>query len=101
MSLLDEIEQSAGSLGPCCTCGTIEGVYNIMMIKQRAPTPGKGWGCVVCHLPTDGAIAVVCDACMDLPIKSVCDGYPNEGLRVPIEDLSPDNFDHDPSVDHE
>lgn len=81
--------------GPCCTCGTTEGVTNIVMLSQRGPTPGKGWGCVVCDLPADGALAVLCDDCLEKPIRSVCDGYPKEGKRTPVEELPPGEFDHD------
>jgi hypothetical protein len=87
-------------LGPCCNCGATAGVINVMMLDKRAPTPGKGWGCVVCNLPADGAVAVLCDDCVEQPIKAVCDGYPNEGKRVPIEQLSDEVFQHDPKVDH-
>ena len=53
-------------LGMCCAC-RLAGptVRNIMMIPFRAPVPGKGWGCLVCRLPSDGAVAVVCDACLE------------------------------------
>lgn len=52
-------------LGSCCACGREdETCRNIVMLSVRAPVPGAGWGCVVCGLPLDGAIAVLCDACM-------------------------------------
>jgi hypothetical protein len=83
------------TLGPCCNCGTTVGVTNIMMLDLRAPTPGKGWGCAVCNLPADGAVAVLCDACLEQPLKTVCDGYPKEGKRVPVDTLSDEPFAHD------
>ncbi len=95
-------EEFSNKLGPCCTCGTTVGVNNIMMLELRAPTPGKGWGCLVCNLPQDGAVAVLCDACADggLPLKMVCDGYPKDGKRVPFDSLPDEPFMHDPNVDH-
>ena len=86
-------------LGPCCVCGTTgETVRNIMMLNKRAPTPGYGWACFQCGLPPDGAIAVLCDGCLEANAKitHICDGYPAEGKRVPL-DLSAPDFDHDMS----
>jgi hypothetical protein len=81
------------NLGPCCVCEkTGPDVRNIIMLNQLAPTPGKGWGCFVCGLPQNGAIAVVCDDCLerlgqDLELKFACRGYPGKDGRVPIEAL--------------
>lgn len=38
----------------------------------------------LCGLSADGAVAVLCDACveMDAPIVEVCDGYPASGKRL-------------------
>ncbi len=57
-----------------------------------------GWGCVVCHLPSDGAVAVLCDYCLgrDGPPNQVCRGYPMDGDRTPFAALDPAPFDHDP-----
>lgn len=90
-----EADDDAPKLGPCCTCGTTVGVTNILMLPLRGPTPGKGWGCVVCGLPADGAIVVLCDACVERPVQSVCDGYPKDGKRVSVASLPDDVFDHD------
>lgn len=87
-------------LGTCCTCGTSEGVRNIVMLDRRGPVPGQGWACLVCGLPPDGAVAVLCDACaaLDGPPKFVCDGYPARGKRVPYDELPPGVFEHDPEM---
>lgn len=92
------------SLGPCCGCGC-EGpeVRNIMMLDKIAPVPGTGWGCVVCGLPNDGAIAVTCDDCAGSEVNGfshvryVCAGYAGDGVRVPLAGLSPAPFRHDQS----
>jgi hypothetical protein len=85
----------APDLGLCCACA-IKAATGILMLQRRAPTSGKGWGCVVCHLPLDGAVAVLCDDCKPDAVRFVCDGYPKDG-RVPIETLTDEVFDHDPA----
>jgi len=92
------------NLGPCCGCGTREGVINILLLGRRGPVPGKGWGCVQCGLPPDGAVAVFCHACVkaytagdETVLRFVCRGYPAAGERVPIGELPPEEFDHDPA----
>ncbi len=68
--------------------------------------PGTGWGCLVCDLPLDGAIAVACDACCEkygekVPsaLQWICLGRVGEDRRIsysPTEPVSPkDHFDHD------
>lgn len=64
-------------LGKCCVCMK-EGpdVRNLMMIERKAPPLTTGWGCLVCALPTIGAVAVLCDTCLeaDLAPKFVVSG---------------------------
>jgi hypothetical protein len=51
---------------------------------------------VVCGLAPDGAVAVVCDACLEVhPPKFVCDGYIAKKGRVPFDELPPGEFKHD------
>lgn len=83
--------------GACCGCGRTGVVRTIVMLSRRGPTPGRGWGCVECGLPLDGAIAVMCDACEGTEPTFVCEGYPVTPGRVPLNSLSPDVFDHDPA----
>jgi hypothetical protein len=66
--------------------------------QEMPPTPGRGWGCVVCDLPADGALAVVCDACLEkrAPLRFACQGYPGKDGRVPIDLLFGDH-NHDMS----
>jgi hypothetical protein len=78
-------------LGPCCACGADNStVRNILSLDLKAPVPATGWGCVVCHLPNDGALAVLCDKCVQQQIKPTmaCYGYPADCQRVPIANLT-------------
>lgn len=92
---MSEFNDGVVDLGPCCTCGTRSGVRNIVMLERPAPLPGTGWDCAVCGLPADGAIAVVCDDCLEQPVTHVCVGYADRGLRVPIAQLQQTPFAHD------
>ncbi len=84
-------------LGRCCACEKRgPDVRNIMMLDKKAPVPGSGWGCFVCHLPPDGAVAVICDGCLEsqAAILFVCVGYPGEDQRALADDLH-ESFEHD------
>lgn len=83
-------------LGACCACGGSENVRNIICLNRKGPTPGKGWGCFVCGLPQDGAVAVLCDDCLEwgAKIRFVCIGYPASDGRMPIEELPDEPFEH-------
>jgi hypothetical protein len=95
------MREETPDLGSCCCCGkTGPSVRNVMMLKVKAPVAGRGWGCFVCGLPSDGAVAVLCDECLgDKPegsqpdIKFACIGYPQENQRVPLDQLT-EPFDH-------
>ena len=83
-------------LGPCCCCGGTRRVRTIVMIHRRAPVPGRGWGCVVCGLPADGASYMACDRCLEAGARprEVISGYAASKQRAPIESLSPEPFEH-------
>lgn len=90
-------EPDLPALGTCCACGQ-DGptVRNIMMLDFRAPVPGTGWGCIVCDLPSDGAIAVLCDTCAEnnAEIRDVCVGQPADNVRASIKTVQRP-FGHD------
>lgn len=81
-------------LGPCCICEGTRGVRNVIMLHQKAPLAGRGWGCVVCGLPAGGAVAVLCDECLEkfqakrAALKFACRGYPGQDGRVPFASLT-------------
>lgn len=91
----DEAEESLGS---CCACGNATSTDTAMtfQLHKRCTVPGQGWGCFVCNLPPDGALAVVCDPCLeaDREIAFACVGYPGLDKRVPLTELSPEPFVH-------
>lgn len=90
------------SLGRCCHCereGPGVRVRSFVLLGVRSPKPGDGcWGCLQCGLPMAGAIAVLCDECLEhgLPAKLACLGPPGANRRVPIEQLT-ELFEHDMS----
>lgn len=93
----DYDEEPPLDLGACCACGReASNTRNIMMLEYRAPVPGTGWGCAVCNLPADGAIAVVCNACLESKAKIlwVVLGYPHEKKRALVSNLSSAIFKH-------
>jgi hypothetical protein len=77
------------NFAPCCACETKEGdIKNIVMLNQKLPGGGKGWGCLQCGLPLEGAIAALCNPCIDLgrPIKFAVVSLDSEE-RIPVEQL--------------
>ena len=91
-------------LGPCCMCERRDGVRNMILLDRRGAVPGRGWGCVVCGLPPDGAVAVLCDDCLaryrldQALLKVACRGYPARDGRIAIAALPPEPFEHDPAA---
>lgn len=92
---------NAPGLGSCCGCETAEGVRNVICLPLKSPLPGRGWGCVVCNLSPDGAMAVLCDYCAELYMQQLswgvgtpgvlrfaCRGYPGRDGRVAVGELT-------------
>jgi hypothetical protein len=96
----DGLEEEAEDLhvpGPCCACGRTDvPLRNILMLPQRAPVDGTGWGCFVCGLESNGAVAVVCDACLGSArlVTLACHGYATSGERARRADLR-EPWEHD------
>lgn len=84
-------------------CEGTEGVTNMIMLDRAGEVPGHGWGCVVCGLPSDGALAVICDTCLPIyqadnkKLKTACRGYPGTEGRIAIAELSDRPFRHNDS----
>lgn len=83
----------------CGSCGEVKTtVRNMLCLPMRAPTPGKGWGCVVCGLPADGALTLLCDDCIaldDPPIHFVIDGPAFGGQFITHRRVDAVPFTHD------
>jgi hypothetical protein len=105
-SRADEVDEMV-PVGRCCACDLVGELPNLMMLAHRGPesAAGKGWGCVVCGLPADGAMAAVCRRCIPDDwqpgqpqpggeIRFACTGYVGEPGRVPLAELS-ESFEHD------
>src|SRR5215813_9404216 len=86
--------------GPCCNCMKVGPLPNMILLPRRGPVPGHGWGCVVCGLPSDGAVAVLCNDCLGVieNPRYVCAGYAVEATRFPFDDLDPEPFEHDEAL---
>jgi len=82
--------------GPCCVCREEKEMRSVGMLPFRGPTPGKGWACLQCGLPSDGAIVVVCDDCYELEGEPVlaCADSPKSPDRVEVSSLTIP-FEHD------
>jgi hypothetical protein len=90
-------------LGPCCICeDTGPQVRTGLALPHPGALAGRGWGCLTCGLPLEGAMAVVCDTCFEAykagqaALRFFCAGGP-EGGRRPIAELSSEPFVHDMS----
>jgi hypothetical protein len=94
-------------VGRCCCCDQVAELPNLMMLDVRGPdtATGKGWGCAVCGLPADGAMAALCRRCIPDDwqpgqpkpageIRFACTGYVSEPGRVPRAELV-EAFEHD------
>lgn len=88
------------NMGPCCACLQPGTQANVLALPYRAPVPGTGWGCVVCELPADGAIAVLCDSCIEKGADPVCivHGFVMDGGRVGVDDVEKIPHEHDQEV---
>lgn len=94
-------ERSEVYLGPCCACGRDwpeVPVLTVRLLNKKAPVRGRGWGCMHCGLPPDGALVVLCDPCIAVGAEPrwACAGDPVTDGRVPITDLT-EPHEHDPS----
>ena len=51
-------------LGPCCICESTQAVDNLLQLDFKVESE-TCWGCIQCGLPMEGAVAAVCDTCME------------------------------------
>jgi hypothetical protein len=94
-------------LGTCCACGCKPTQANpvrslVFMDYKRPPGSGSGWGCFQCGLPAEGAVAVLCDRCVELAratgkdfrIVWICAGEHQRG-RLNVHTFEHVPHDHD------
>lgn len=87
-------------LGPCCACGGLREVRNVVMMDIEAPEGFVGWGCLVCGLAPRGAIYVLCDECVAAEREPlfICGGrYATDHERVVLEGYDGAPHQHDAS----
>jgi hypothetical protein len=92
-----EYEASFKDFGSCCSCGSTSHAANFLLLEHEAPVPGSGWGCAICKLPANGAIAVLCDTCLkqvNPVLTHVIFGYPADKKRVSYDSVSNTCFKH-------
>ncbi len=73
------------------------------MLPFHAAIPGTGWGCLLCELPANGAVAVICHDCLRnlTPIRFAIDGHAEDKMRVPLTAIAgngPFGHNHDKHV---
>ena len=75
------------NLGACCVCQSTVGVIHVVMLPVKGSLPGCGWGCEACDLSSEGALAVLCYACVDKHPVYACAGPLGTLGRVPVAGL--------------
>lgn len=83
-------------LGPCCACESTP-ARTICCLDFEGPEGTEGWGCVVCGLPARGAVAVMCESCIEQGVEPrfiVGGRYAADKVRVPLEGYERRPFDH-------
>lgn len=99
-------EDNVEALTPrrCCACGELKSpCRTIGQLNLKAPKGSSGWGCMVCHLPMEGAMVVVCDECNErfdredetLEIRWAIAGDFDSDDRVLISELT-EPHEHNP-----
>jgi hypothetical protein len=91
---------SGPGYGWCCACeGEISPSNPIVVfLPFQAPEGFRGWGCMACHLPARGAIAVMCQDCVaaEKVPRFVATGVNvGDNMRVSLEGYLQIPFLHD------
>lgn len=86
--------------GTCCACETAteNTVRNLATLDFEAPNGFAGWGCVQCAKPSRGAIAVLCDDCVDKKAEPrfIAGGsFLTDKVRVPLDGYARVPFAHE------
>ena len=74
--------------GCCCICESTQNVNNLIQLDYKVESE-SGWGCMRCGLKAEGAMAIICDDCvekhghepdLEAKIKLLMDGT----KRIPV-----------------
>jgi hypothetical protein len=93
---MEKLARGVINFGPCCICerppSSTLNVNTMMMMDFIGPQDFQGWGCLLCNLPSVGAIAVLCDDCAkkgeteEIHVKYISGGkYVAERERILLE----------------
>ena len=86
--------------GSCCVCEKPDTELNVFQMDYKNPVPSESaWGCFTCNLPMEGAVAVVCDECVEaFPDEEIWDKilFLMDGAtrRIPVPDVK-DRISHE------
>ena len=74
--------------GTCCVCESVieDPILISLPFKVHVESESK-WGCFQCGLPFEGAVAVICDACVDehgVNIEDKIKFLMNNKERIPV-----------------
>jgi hypothetical protein len=77
-----------------------DSVRTMIYLPFRAPLAGTGWCCGMCRTDYDGAIAVLCDECLErkdpiAQLRWVVCGPIHSLERIAIEDAPRERIEHD------
>ena len=62
--LEDSVSYNEDDYGLCCICEGKLDIVNIVNLPFKVKSE-SGWGCVVCDLPMEGAVSLLCSICIE------------------------------------
>lgn len=82
----------------CCACEKQDAsVCNVVCMPFKGPIGFAGWGCFVCDLEPNGAVAILCNDCINAGAEPrfIAGGkFASDGVLVPLEGFERKPFDH-------
>ena len=94
----------AGMIGECCACRRRDVRRHIVLLNCLAPVSGTGWGCLVCNMPNDGGLGLVCSRCVAkgrnkaMHMMLIVSGYVMDDHLIDAAPWREKPFDHDLEV---
>ncbi len=102
-----DADREPAALGRCCRCQQADANVLHMLEIKSPERDGRGWGCMVCGLPPEGAIVVFCEPCAQhfehdreaaaqwFETPTICLGFPQDNRRQQVEKKQMEPHDHD------